>query len=172
MMEAAVICLALNLYHEARGEPVVGQIAVSQVVLNRVKDDRYPNTVCGVVRQAQYSKINGKLLLKRCQFSWFCDGRSDRPKDVKAFKWSYKLSKRILAGEFSDLVHGATHYHSVKVNPKWRIQKKRVTKIGDHIFHRWMENDGTKKGKGLHTQKGFSKKRTAQTVEHEEEAWS
>ena len=139
MIEAAVACLALNIYFEARNQRVEGQIAVSQVVLNRVKDKRYPNTICGVVRQAQYSKISQLPLKYKCQFSWFCDGKTDRPKDLDAFRWSSTLAKRILAGEFSDFVSGATHYHTIYVNPEWNIQKKQVGKIGDHIFYRWMK---------------------------------
>ncbi len=168
MIEAAIVCLALNLYHEARGEPVIGQIAVSQVVLNRVKDKRYPNTVCGVVRQARYSKTSKLPLRHQCQFSWFCDGKSDKPRDKRAFKWSYDLSKRVLLGEFSDLVGGATHYHSVKVNPNWAIKKKRVTKIGDHIFHKWTMDNGTEKTKNSPTKKEITKKETVKTVKHEE----
>ena len=137
MIEAAVICLALNIYHEARNQPVAGQIAVSEVVLNRVTDDRYPNTVCKVVRQAEYSRGSRHPVRWRCQFSWFCDGKSDRPEDVDAYRWALSLSKRILNGEFAPLVEGATHYHTVFVNPEWNIKKEKVAKIGDHIFYRW-----------------------------------
>jgi len=137
MIGAAVFCLALNIYYEARNQPVVGQIAVSQVVLHRVKDKRYPNTVCKVVRQAKYSKGGTIPVRHKCQFSWFCDGKSDRPLEKDAFRWSVSLSKRILAGEFADLVDGSTHYHSDKVNPKWSVNKKEIGKIGDHIFYRW-----------------------------------
>lgn len=137
MIGAAVFCLALNIYYEARNQPVVGQIAVSQVVLHRVKDKRYPNTVCKVVRQAKYSKGDTIPVRHKCQFSWFCDGKSDRPLEKDAFRWSVSLSKRILAGEFADLVDGSTHYHSDKVNPKWSADKKEIGKIGDHIFYRW-----------------------------------
>jgi spore germination cell wall hydrolase CwlJ-like protein len=66
-------CLALNIYHEARGEPVSGQCAVGHVVMNRVSDNHYPDSICGVVKQG------GAVKRYRCQISWWCDGRSDRP---------------------------------------------------------------------------------------------
>ena len=102
LMEAAFLCLALNIYHEARNQPVIGQIAVSEVVLNRV-----------------------------------ADGKPDQPTDIDAYRWALVLSERILAGEFAPVTNGATHYHSVKVNPKWEINKIIVAKIKDHIFYRW-----------------------------------
>ena len=137
MIEAAIICLALNIYHEARDQPVLGQIAVSQVVLNRVNDPRYPNSVCRVVRQAKYSKKTRQPIKWECSFSWFCDGMSDKVKDLDAYRWALTLSGRVLQGEFAPLVDGATHYHNIFVNPKWAEKKVRVGKIGDHIFYRW-----------------------------------
>tara|TARA_R110001606_G_scaffold10438_8_gene45324 strand:+ start:626 stop:1066 length:441 start_codon:yes stop_codon:yes gene_type:complete len=139
LMEAAFICLAINIYHEARNQPVIGQIAVSEVVLNRVADDRYPGSICEVVYQAEYPDNDKRELpiRNRCQFSWYCDGKPDQPTDIDAYRWALVLSERILAGEFAPVTNGATHYHSVKVNPKWEINKIIVAKIKDHIFYRW-----------------------------------
>ena len=81
LLETAFICLALNTYHEAKNQSLVGQIATAQVVMNRVADDRYPNTVCEVVKQGHTSflkKFNKNNAIRhRCQFSWYCDGKSD-----------------------------------------------------------------------------------------------
>ena len=73
-----VECLALNIYHEARNQPTAGKLAVAQVTLNRVKHDRFPNTICGVVYQGYY--LNNNPIKHKCQFSWWCDGKSDKPK--------------------------------------------------------------------------------------------
>ena len=77
MIAEALVCLALNVYHEARDQPFIGQVAVAQVVMNRVKDERYPDDVCGVVKQGlTYSWDTDYPVLNRCQFSWYCDGKS------------------------------------------------------------------------------------------------
>ena len=139
MLQAAVLCLALNIFHEARNQPVVGQIAVSQVVLNRVASDKFPNDVCGVVRQAEYPNNDKSKLptLNRCSFSWYCDGISDSISgDVDAYRWALILSNRIMSGEFADVTDGATHYHSTKVLPEWSHRKEKLVQIEDHIFYK------------------------------------
>ena len=83
-MLEAIMCLALNTYHEAKNQSFVGQVAVAQVVMNRVEDDRYPNNVCDVVKQGLTYKWKPTLPIKnRCQFSWYCDGKSDSLKTRK-----------------------------------------------------------------------------------------
>ena len=138
MLQAAVLCLALNIYHEARNQPVVGQIAVSQVVLNRVVSDNFPNDVCGVIYQAEYPDGDRRNLPIRdkCQFSWYCNRASDVPTDVDAYRWALILSNRIMSGEFADVTDGATHYHSTKVLPKWSYRKEKLMRIEDHIFYK------------------------------------
>tara|TARA_R110000824_G_scaffold72944_2_gene185906 strand:+ start:304 stop:723 length:420 start_codon:yes stop_codon:yes gene_type:complete len=138
-LSAVLACLALNIYFEARGEPIEGQIAVTHVVLNRVIDKRYPNSICEVVKQAKRTK-GGKIILNKCQFSWWCDGKKDAPKDVDAYRWALHIAINVLYGRVPDITKGATHYHSVRVNPKWNIQKIQTVKIGDHIFFKWMKN--------------------------------
>ena len=78
----ALMCMALNIYHEARNESTAGQLAVGQVVMNRVYDDRFPDTVCGVVSRAFIGKAYQHV---RWQFSWYRDGPSDKPRNKKAF---------------------------------------------------------------------------------------
>ena len=74
ILETALMCLAFNIYHEARSQSTIGQLAVAQVVMNRVDDDRFPDTVCEVVKQAVTHKGTNKPILHRCSFSWWCDG--------------------------------------------------------------------------------------------------
>jgi len=129
--ESELKCLANAIYFEARGEPEEGQIAVAQVVLNRVKNPAYPNTVCGVVYQNK-SKRN------RCQFSFACDGRTDRVTDKGAWTRSMDLAKRSVEEQqatFIPEVGSATHYHATYVRPRWAGRMTQTDKIGRHIFY-------------------------------------
>ena len=135
-MIEAITCLALNIYFESRNQPIEGQVAVSQVVLERVKSKKYPDTVCEVVFQGPtYSWSVNYPIKNRCQFSWYCDGISDKPKDEIAWLNSLEVAEKVYYG-LTDTVKGATHYHSVKVDPWWAKYKVKVKQIGDHIFYR------------------------------------
>ena len=123
-------CLALNIYFEARSEPDAGRLAVGHVVMNRVSDDRYPGKVCAVVRQG------GEKVRNRCQFSWWCDGRSDRPRDRIAWQQSKAIATRIYWGLSEDITEGALWYHAVYVRPTWRKILVPARTIGQHIFYR------------------------------------
>jgi spore germination cell wall hydrolase CwlJ-like protein len=122
-------CLTLNIYHEARGEPQDGQLAVAKVVMNRVSDPRFPNDVCGVVTDG------GTREPGRCQFSWWCDGKSDKPRDAGAWRDSRSLAKDVLAGKFDDPTGGALWYHADYVQPNWQMDITKGPKIGRHIFY-------------------------------------
>ena len=135
-MIEAITCLALNIYFESRNQPIEGQVAVSQVVLERVKSKKYPNTVCEVVFQGPtYSWSVNYPIRDRCQFSWYCDGLSDKPKDKTAWLNSLEVAEKVYYG-LTDTVKGATHYHSVKVDPWWAKYKVKIKQIGDHIFYK------------------------------------
>jgi spore germination cell wall hydrolase CwlJ-like protein len=137
MISAAVMCLAMNLYHEARGESLAGNLAVGFVTMNRVADPRYPDTVCGVVHQAKYHGWDLVNPIKnRCQFSWYCDGLSDNPQDGKAMMESVLIAKHIMAGTVTDISEGATHYHATYVNPYWSADMTVVLEIGEHRFYK------------------------------------
>ncbi len=123
-------CLALNIYHEARGEPLKGQVAVAQVVLNRVAHVRFPNEICAVI------KDGGEWPRGFCQFSWWCDGLSDAPLESKAWRESMALAGEILSGAHNDPTRGALWYHATSVAPAWRRDFDRTGRIGDHIFYR------------------------------------
>ena len=137
-------CLAKNMYYESRNQGLAGQLAVSLVVMNRVKDSRYPNTVCGVVEQGptrESWKKNGTFypIKNRCQFSWFCDGKSDDPKEPTTYKRLLDLALVLVYDDIQivDFTEGATHYHADYVYPAWRKSKTKTVEIADHIFYRW-----------------------------------
>ena len=139
-------CLAKNMYFEARNQGLAGQLAVSLVVMNRVKDERFPNTICGVIEQGPISKWwlkeKGKIvpIRNRCQFSWFCDGKSDEIPvyDIDVYRTALIIAQRVFFGSYStDITKGATHYHADYVYPAWRKQKTKTIKVGNHIFYRW-----------------------------------
>ena len=137
-MKAALICLELNIYFEARGEStVLAMAAPALVVLNRVSDNRYPNDICAVVYQGKYSRITGLPLRNSCEFSWHCDGLSDQPLNKPAFEFSMLIARLVLEGRIEDVTHGATHYHADYVQPDWKIYKTFTAKIGSHLFYRW-----------------------------------
>ena len=138
------VCLAKNMYYEARNQGLAGQLAVSLVVMNRVKDDRYPNTICEVVEQGPVReswKKNGVFypIRNRCQFSWYCDGKSDEPKEPTTYGRLLDLSLDLVYDDLQvvDFTEGATHYHADYVYPAWRKSKTKTVEIADHIFYRW-----------------------------------
>ena len=134
--EEEVECLAKNIYFEARNQSHTGKIAVAHVVLNRVFDDRFPNDICEVVYQAKLR--NGFPIRHQCQFSWFCDGLSDNPRDEHAWLDAISVARdAILLWEHGfDITAGSTHYHTTEVNPYWNRQMDYVVRIDDHRFWR------------------------------------
>ena len=130
-------CMALNIYYEARGSSMADQIGVSDVVLNRVRDSRYPDTVCEVVKQGRQDS-NGNMIRNQCQFSWYCDGKADVPQNQDAWVAAQTLAWRIMKfNEFRGLTEGATHYHAHYVNPSWARDLTLTGTIGVHKFYRW-----------------------------------
>ena len=143
LLETAFICLALNTYHEAKNQSLVGQIATAQVVMNRVEDNRFPNTICEVVKEGptrpSWEDPNKEYPIKhRCQFSWYCDGKPDIPKNEKAWQKAQDVAFLVIYDKIKlDVTEGATHYHATYVKPSWAKTKKRTTRIEKHIFYRW-----------------------------------
>lgn len=124
-------CLTSAIYFEARGEAYRGQVAVAQVVMNRVKHKSYPKTVCSVVFQNQ-SRRNA------CQFSFACDGIPERINDKKSWAQAEEIAKKVTGGTlYLTEVANATHYHANYVYPRWAPRMKRVAKIGLHLFYRF-----------------------------------
>ncbi len=128
-VEEELTCLALNIYHEARNEPDEGQFAVAHVVLNRIADPRWPETVCKVIRQG------GERVRHRCQFSWWCDGRSDRPRNLRKWRNIKAMAEAVYWGRSVDPTGGALWYHADYVSPYWGRILKRGRQIGRHIFY-------------------------------------
>jgi spore germination cell wall hydrolase CwlJ-like protein len=134
MIETALMCLALNIYFEARSEPIEGQIAIAEVTLNRVASANYPNDVCSVVLQENKDG---------CQFSWWCDGKSDQPREHNSLRTSKALAELMLNEGHHITVIGneATHYHSNDVHPYWANDLHKIRRIGKHIFYKTKNND-------------------------------
>jgi spore germination cell wall hydrolase CwlJ-like protein len=123
-------CLAIAIYFEARGETEQGQKGVAQVILNRVEDDTYPDTICGVVYQNQNRR-------NACQFSFACDGRPENTTEPRAWKQAKHVAEEVLDGRnLVQQIRTATHYHASYVSPSWAPKMKRLSKIGRHIFYR------------------------------------
>jgi spore germination cell wall hydrolase CwlJ-like protein len=118
-------CMALAMYWEARGEGREGMLAVGSVVLNRVDDHRFPGSVCGVVRQGGETPP--------CQFSWWCDGRSDRPTHRGQWTASLTVADELLSARPSDPTGGALFFHSTSIQSPWR--RTQTARIGNHIFY-------------------------------------
>ena len=124
------MCLAVAIYFESRSEPIQGKIAVAEVILNRVESSKYPDDICGVVKQ-QSRGI--------CQFSFYCDGKSDRPRNHRAYLRSMYLAELMIEeGDYITVLgKGVTHYHAEYVDPYWckSPTMTRVAKIGKHFFY-------------------------------------
>jgi len=125
-------CMAQNIYYEARGSNRADRIAVADVVLNRVQDTRYPSTVCGVVQQG-LKNADGSMRRNACQFSWYCDGKSDWPQDEDAWVDAQMIAYNIMfLNDGRGLTEGATHYHANYVRPRWASSLQLVGRIGVH----------------------------------------
>lgn len=152
---AEVQCMADNIYFEGRNESAAGQMAIALVTMNRVESDAYPNTICEVVKQGPRYKNNPDLPVRwRCQFSWFCDGRSDkiplmytkgkrkgqiRQRVYDVYAETIKHAVIVMAGNTTDFTEGSTHYYAHNiVTPTWATSDKmqKVTVIDNHTFMR------------------------------------
>jgi len=122
-------CLAEALYFEARGESLRGQVAVAEVILNRVDSKLYPNTICGVIQQGQHRR-------NACQFSYNCDGKANHVGNKKVFNRLGKIAWSMIQGTPRKLTGQALYYHNTTVSPRWSRKFHRTAKIGSHIFYR------------------------------------
>lgn len=117
-------CLAMNIYHEARGEVIEGQIAVGHVTLNRAAHSAFPESICDVVYQNK-------------QFSWTFTIKDHTPKEEKSWTQAKTLARDIMIGNTVDPTNGATFYHANYVNPYWANQMDVSKVIGLHVFYTW-----------------------------------
>lgn len=123
-------CLVEALYFEARGENMQGQIAVAEVILNRVKSRRFPDTICKVISQ-------GASRRNACQFSFKCDGRPEEFNEHSAYERVSHVADMMMDGRSLQITGGATFYHTTAVRPGWSRRLSRTTRIGDHLFYRY-----------------------------------
>ena len=153
-------CMAENIYFEGRAEPMVGKVAIGKVVMNRIEDTRFPNSICGVVKQGPVreswkTKKDPNLTDKdrkyypiknRCQFSWWCDGQKDIiwatymngeviESNMTAWRDSINVALWLMSGELKDPTHGAVFYYNPNIaNPSWGAIYKETAMIGNHRF--------------------------------------
>jgi len=130
-MLEALSCIAIAILFEAGGEPSYGQLAVAQVIRNRMVDPRYPSDACQVVKQGYYWQ--GFPIRNRCQFSFYCDGKSDNPKDRQQYYNALYIAW--LSSIREDVTGGATHYHAIGSFPNWADTKYLTKRINNHIFY-------------------------------------
>ena len=142
-------CLAINSYWEARGESLEEKLAIAQVVMNRVENNRYPDDVCSVItqgpkRESWKTQKNPSMphserkyfpVLNRCQFSWFCDGRTDSISNLRGWEDSVISAYLVYTGYGEDKVNGATHYYAhKKVTPRWADAMVVTAKLRGHTY--------------------------------------
>ena len=123
-------CMALNIYWEANRSSDLDLRAVAHVTVNRASASGFPGSVCDVVTQG------GESPLHTCQFEWWCDGRSDEPTDLAAWRRALGIAEKVLTGQDSDPTDGALFFHNSSVTPSWSSDRLRTIRIGDHIFYR------------------------------------
>jgi spore germination cell wall hydrolase CwlJ-like protein len=123
-------CLAEAIYYEARSEGFAGQLAVAEVVLNRMRHRAYPSTICGVVYQGSERRTG-------CQFSFTCDGSIERAPGGRSWRRSQLVAEHALMGFARPVTASATHYHTIAVNPVWNESLVLTRRIGTHIFYRF-----------------------------------
>ena len=138
-------CLAKNIYFEAGVESTAGKLAVANVTINRTIHVNYPNTICGVVQEGKH-RYNKRIdeyvpVRDRCQFSWYCDGLLDEPREGRTWKSAQELAKKVLVNYHDkaliDITDGAMYYHAnwMETYPSWSKKKKIMTSIDRHIFY-------------------------------------
>lgn len=123
LVDNPLYCMMKNIYHEARGEPIKGQIAVANVTMNRVAHSRFPNSVCEVVFQ-------------RKQFSWTLSKAKVNKQDIQFSDVIYTIALKAVTGRLVDYTGGATHFHTKAINPYWADSKVYLNTIGNHVFYK------------------------------------
>jgi len=127
-LDDAITCLSRTIYWETRGEGAVGMEAVANVVMNRLGHKGFPNTICGVVKQGHEQGA--------CQFSWWCDGRSDDAEEDKSYAIAKEIARKALNRQLTDRTGGALYFHQRKVTPNWSNEYIRTVEVGEHVFYK------------------------------------
>ena len=127
-LDDAITCLSRTIYWETRGEGAAGMEAVANVVMNRLGHKGFPNTICGVVKQGHEQGA--------CQFSWWCDGRSDDAEEDKSYAIAKEIARKALNRQLTDRTGGALYFHQRKVTPNWSNEYIRTVEVGEHVFYK------------------------------------
>lgn len=130
--EQELRCLAENIYHEGRGESLEGQFAIAEVTMNRLASPFYPNTVCEVVHDTRWDRVRRRLV---AHFSWTAFEITKEP-GGPAWDRAMEVATAVYDGHYMPVVPGALYYHATYVNPYWAKSKRRVARIGNHIFYK------------------------------------
>lgn len=126
-----LLCLALNVYHEARGEPLLGQYAVAEVTMNRVASATYPDTVCEVVYQKRWDRLRRRYV---GAFSWT---EFDSTPPVRSAAWlqAWEVAQAVYYEREAPRLKGALHYHARHIRPSWARERQPIASIGKHVFY-------------------------------------
>jgi spore germination cell wall hydrolase CwlJ-like protein len=127
-LDDAITCLARTIYWEARGEAVVDMEAIANVVMNRLGHAGFPNTICNVVRQGREQGS--------CQFSWWCDGRSDQAKEDESYATAKEIARKALNLQLTDRTGGALYFHQRRATPGWAAEYAKTVQIGEFLFYK------------------------------------
>ncbi len=132
MQQASLACLARNIYFEARGEPVAGQFAVAEVTMNRKASRLFPHTVCEVVYQKTWDPIRKRHV---AAFSWT---EFDKMPEPRGEDWqrAQQVAKTVYYNRYTPQLQGALYFHATYIRPEWAKEKRRVARIGRHVFYR------------------------------------
>jgi spore germination cell wall hydrolase CwlJ-like protein len=124
----AITCLARTIYWEAKGEAGVGMESIANVVMNRLGHEGFPDTICEVVKQGREQGS--------CQFSWWCDGRSDDAEEEKAYAIAKEIARKALNRQLADRTGGAMYFHQRQQSPDWSEEYIRTVTVGEHVFYK------------------------------------
>ena len=127
-LDDAITCLARTIYWEARGEAIVDMEAIANVVMNRLGHEGFPTTICSTVRQGREQGS--------CQFSWWCDGRSDQAKDDESYATAKEIARKALNLQLIDRTSGALYFHQRNVTPSWAADYTKTVEIGQFVFYK------------------------------------
>jgi spore germination cell wall hydrolase CwlJ-like protein len=127
-MDDAITCLARSIYWESKGKSPADMEAVASVVMNRLGHEGFPDTVCAVVKQGSETK--------NCQFSWWCDGRSDQVQEEAQYAIAKEIARKALNKQLNDRTHGAMYFHDRKVKPVWAKKYIKTTETSMFLFYK------------------------------------
>jgi spore germination cell wall hydrolase CwlJ-like protein len=127
-LDDAITCLARTIYWEAKNSSTAGMEAVASVVMNRLGHEGFPSTICEVVKQGHEQGA--------CQFSWWCDGRSDTAQDQTSYAAAKEIARKAVNRGLKDMTQGAMYFHGKGSPPDWSKQYIRTVTVGDHVFYK------------------------------------